>query len=167
MLFRSLAVLACAATAVAGTPGTALADTRTVPLGVHETFGGTVNGATTHATIHMACFGPERPGRVGHPMSGQNVGIFVPEALRQPTFGQTGTRARAVVAWISVGGRLIGPVARFRRLELTRPVLSATRPLPTYLTLPCSGPATVVFTPVPGTRGAASATVDASLAAQP
>ena len=38
-----------------------LAATTTVPLGTHETFGATVNGATDHATIRMACFGPDTP----------------------------------------------------------------------------------------------------------
>src|SRR5437667_3020058 len=65
-----------------------------VPLGTHETFGCTVNGVRTGATIHVACFGPNRPvvgrhvGRTskaalvstGHPMAGQSVGVFIPEA---------------------------------------------------------------------------------------
>ena len=47
-----------------------------VPLGTHETFGGTVNDTRTGATIRMACFGPDRPGRLGHPMAGQSVGAY-------------------------------------------------------------------------------------------
>ncbi len=138
-----------------------------VPLGAHETFGGTVNGARTGATVRMACFGPERPGRTGHPMAGQSVGVFVPEALTDPSFGRTGDPARAIVVSIAAGGRTPVKVARIRRLELTRPVISATRPLPTWPTLPCAGRARVVFTPVPATGDARPATVDVTLAGQP
>ena len=145
---------------------TSLALTPTVPFGAHETFGGTVNGARTGATIRMACFGPERPGRTGHPMAGQTVGVFVPEAMTDPSFGSTGTRARAIVVSIAAGPGSVR-LARIRRLERTRPVLSATRALPTWPTLPCSGTARVTFTPVPATPGARPTTVDVTLAGQP
>src|SRR5437764_715939 len=71
--------------------------TAPVPLGTHETFGGTVNDTRTGATIRMACFGPDRPGRLGHPMAGQSVGVFIPEVLADPSFGRTGDPARAIV----------------------------------------------------------------------
>jgi hypothetical protein len=167
MPLRTLAALTCAVTTLglAAAPATAATS---VPLGAHETFGGTVNGATEHATIRMACFGPDRPGRTGHPMAGQTVGVFVPEVLTRPTFGRTGDPARSIVVWITTGRGTVGPpVARFRRLWLTRPVISASQPLPTALTLPCSGSATAVFAPVPATGGAAAATVDVTLSPQP
>ena len=146
---------------------TSLALTPTVPLGAHKTFGGTVNGARTGATIRMACFGPERPGRTGHPMAGQTVGVFVPEAMTDPSFGSTGTRARAIVVSIAVSATMPVKLARIRRLARTRPVLSATRTLPTWPMLPCSGSARVTFTPVPATPGARPTTVEVTLAGQP
>jgi hypothetical protein len=154
MLVRTLAALAMTATT-------------TVPLPTQAEFGGTVNATTDHATIRMACFGPERPGRTGHPLAGQTVGVFVPEAMTRPTFGRTGRPARAIAVTIVTARGSVGPVVRFRRLVLTRPVISASRHLPTWPTLPCSGPATVVFTPVPATGDTRPATVDVTLAAQP
>jgi hypothetical protein len=139
----------------------------TVPLGAHESFGGTVNGARTGATIRMACYGPSRPGQVGHPMAGQTVGVFIPEAMTGPFLGRTGDPARMIVVSVVAGGGTPAHVARIRRLDLTRPVLSVTRPLPTWPTLPCSGTARVVFTPVPSTGGARPATVEVTLAGQP
>src|SRR5438034_7188938 len=140
---------------------TSLALTPTVPLGTHETFGGTVNGARTGVTIRMACFGPDRPVvsrhlgrtskaalvRTGHPMAGQTLGVFVPEAMTDPSFGSTGARARAIVVSVATDRGSVR-VARIRRLARTRPVPSATRALPTWPTLPCSGTARVVFAPV-------------------
>jgi hypothetical protein len=141
--------------------------TTTVPLGTHEMFGGRVDGATTAATVRMACFGPDRPGRTGHPLAGQTVGVFVPEAMTGPTLGRTGDPAWAIVVSIVTDQGRTYRVARIRRLDLTRPVLSATRPLPTWPTLPCSGRAKVVFTPVPATGAPRAATVDVTLAGQP
>ena len=138
-----------------------------VPLGTHETFGGTVNDTRTGATIRMACFGPDRPGRLGHPMAGQSVGMFIPEVLTDPSFGRTGDPARAIVVSIATGSGHPVRVARIRHLQLTRPVISATRPLPIWPMLPCGGHATVRFTPVPLTDGGHPATVEVTLAGQP
>ncbi len=148
-------------------PGAALAHPHTVTLPTRATFGGTVNGATTHATIRMACFGPDRPGRTGHPVGKQTVGVFIPEVVQSRTFGTTGDPARAVAVSIVVGGHRVGPFQWFHRLTLTRPVTSATGTLPTDLTLPCTGTGTAVFTPVPSTPGAKPATVDVRFAGQP
>jgi hypothetical protein len=166
MLLRTLAVLTCAATIVgiAAAPAAAIV---TVPLAAHAQFGATVNGATDHATIRMACFGPDRPGRTGHPLAGQTIGVFRPEVLTRPTFGTTGTPARAIVVLIISRLGTAGPVAVFRRLLLTRPVISATQWLPAGLTLPCSGRALVLFAPVPGTPDAHPATVEITLTPQP
>jgi len=162
MMLRTLIALSGALAAFAAAPASAA----TVPLAAHETFGGTVNGVRPGATIRMACFGPDRPGRTGHPMAGQTVGLFVPEAMTGPFLGRTGNPARAIVVSIVTGPGTGVRIARIRRLDQTRPVLSATRRLPTWPMLPCSGRARVVFTPVPMTAGARAATVDVTLAAQ-
>ena len=148
-------------------PAAALARPATVALPPRAAFGAKVNGSTAHATIRMACFGPTRPGRTGHPMAGQTVGVFIPEVLQSPTFGRTGDPARAITVSLVVRGHLIGPFTRFRRLSLTRPVTSATAPLPTGLTLPCSGTGTAVFAPVPWTATAKPALVDVRFTGQP
>jgi hypothetical protein len=49
----------------AATPASAVAPT--VHIGPHLEFGAAVNGRGFGATIRMACFGPTRPGRIGHP----------------------------------------------------------------------------------------------------
>jgi hypothetical protein len=152
---------------VLAVPTAALAHSHTLRLPTDATFGGTVNGTTTHATIRMACFGPDRPGRTGHPMSGQTVGVFIPEVAMSATFGHTGDPARAIGVSLVVRGRHVGPFTWLRRLTPTRPVVSATGALPTSLTLPCSGTGTAVFTPVPGTAGVKSATVDVRFVGQP
>jgi hypothetical protein len=132
----------------------------TVPFGAHETFGGAVNGATSGARIRMACFGQIRPGRLGHPMTDQTVGVFIPEVLTEPYFGHTGGVGGGVVVSIVTDHGTIGPLARFRRLVRTGSLLSASAPLRTDLLLPCSGHATMRFVPVPGSAGAVAATVD-------
>jgi hypothetical protein len=136
----------------------------TVPLPTNTMFGGSVNGANTHATIRMACFGPTRPGRTGHPMGHQKVGVFIPEVMISPSFGRTGATARAIGVSIVARGHRVGPFTWFHRLGLTWPVRTASAPLPTDLTLPCSGTGTAVFTPVPGGK---PATVDVTFTSQP
>jgi hypothetical protein len=165
--FYQLAFTLTTVLTVALAGGPAVAADRTVPIGPHEPFGGLVNGAGAHATVHMACFGPEWPGKTGHPMGGQTVGVFVPELLRDEHFGNTGRRGHAILAYFRLqpGGRV--PAAVFTRLTLQRPVLTATRPLPTSLDLPCSGQATAVFAPLPAGPDRKSATVDVTFTGQP
>ena len=59
-------------------------------------FGALVNGASSNAVVRMGCFGAVRPGQTGHPMSGQTVEVFRPEALLVSGF--TGTVADRIVA---------------------------------------------------------------------
>ena len=159
------------AAAVLAVPAAALAHDaarpRTAPLPANAMFGGSVNGASTHATLRVACFGPVHPGQTGHLMAYQRVGVFIPEVMKQPNFGQTGSPAFAIGVSIVAGGHTVGPVTWFRRLALTRPVRSASRPLPSGVPVPCSGHGTVVFTPVPRTANAKPATVDVTFVGQP
>jgi hypothetical protein len=164
LLYSAVAVgvLAVPAVALAHPP-----HPRTVRLPANATFGGTVNGRTAHARIRVACFGPIHPGESGHPMARQTVGVFIPEVMVSPSFGKTGSTARAIGVSLAVSGHTVGPFIWFHRLAMTRPVRSATGPLPTWLTLPCSGTGTATFTPVPATPGAKPATVDVTFTSQP
>src|SRR5205814_6273408 len=132
---------------VVAAPAAAEAAT-TVPIGPHTPFGATVNGQPSPAVIHMACFGPVRPGQTGHPMARQVLEVFVPEVMVSPTFGTTGAHGRAIVA------RLVRPdggtqrLARFRGWRIG-PLRTATATLSTRLELPCSGGGRVVFSPSP------------------
>src|SRR5437763_14743482 len=150
---------------VVAAPAAAEAAT-TVPIGPHTPFGATVNEQPSPAVIHMACFGPVRPGQTGHPMARQVLEVFVPEVMVSPTFGTTGAHGRAIVA------RLVRPdggtqrLARFRGWRIG-PLRTATATLSTRLELPCSGGGRVVFSPSPWSTGAKSATVDVTFAGQP
>jgi hypothetical protein len=148
----------------AATPASAVAPT--VRIGPHLQFGATVNGRRFGATIQMACFGPTRPGRIGHPLGAQHLGVFIPEVVRTAPLGDTGARGHAIIARLVTGTGSTVALARFTRLTLT-PVRSATQPLPTRARLPCDGPARVVFTPAPGGAGARPVTVDVTLVSQP
>jgi hypothetical protein len=143
------------------------ASAATVPVSPHVTFGGTVNGMPASATVRMACFGPTHPGQTGHPLNDQTLGVFVPEVLQSPAFGHTGSRGHAIVArFLSIEG-VSRTAAVFRRFTLTRPVLTATAPLPTALVLPCDGTGAVVFRPVPAGGDAKAAVVFVTFSNQP
>jgi len=133
----------------------------------HQRFGGTVNHATASATIAMACFGPTRPGQTGHPMAGQHLGIFIPEVLMNPRFGDTGAHARTIVARIVTTAARPIQVAVFTRFIRTGALYSATKPLSTAIALPCGASGTVVFTPMPDGAGAQPATVAVTFNGQP
>lgn len=165
-MWRVLAGVAAGVVASAAPGGPAMAG---VALHVqpHQQFGGTVNHATANATIAMACFGPTRPGQTGHPMAGQHLGIFIPEVLMNPHFGNTGARGRAITARIiTAAGRPV-QVAVFTEFIRTGALYSATKPLSTRVTLPCGASGTVVFTPVPDGAGAQPATVAVTFNGQP
>ena len=118
-------------------------------------FGAVVNGQSSNAAVSMGCFGPVQPGEKGHPMSGQTVEVFRPEALRVDGF--TGSAATRVVA------RFVDdPSVRIVLRRFGRPVA-----IPTTLFLPCSGSGTVVFSPEPSSATSHVATVGVSFAGQP
>ena len=116
-------------------------------VGPHQVFGGLVNGDSgvgIRAPIHMACFGAVRPGQKGHPLKGQTVELFHPEAIRGH-FGNTGDRATSIVAFFGTPP----PVATPGATTVTFHRYGVTKPIPTSLLLPCDGTGTVHFVPVP------------------
>jgi len=119
-------------------------------VGPHQVFGGLVNGQSgigTPATIRMACFGAVHPGETGHPMSGQTVEVFRPEAILGH-FGYTGSSATHIVAFF--GPLPPNPVAApptASTVTFTR--YDVKKPIPTSLRLPCDGTGSVTFVPLP------------------
>ncbi|WP_322780062.1 hypothetical protein [Frankia sp. Cas4] len=152
---RKLAVAGTVMTAVAAaTVGTAAAAD---PITPKQYFEGFVNSAPANATIQMGCFGPVSPGETGHPLAGQTVAVQrVVDPVVLP--GYTGSAGTT----IAVG--FPGPAT-------TSPLVftSYGTPLaiPTSLVLPCSGSATVVFSPRPTSPTARNAIVTVTYVGQP
>jgi hypothetical protein len=164
----SCTAVAVSATVLALLAGPAVAGPRgRVAVQPHQIFGGSVNDTTSDATIAMGCFGPSRPGQTGHPLRGQHLAVFIPEALTSPAFGDTGRRGHRIVARIVTDAGRSAPVATFTRFTRSGAVYTASRSLPTSVRLPCAGTGTVVFTPVPHGTGAKSATVAVNFTGQP
>jgi len=93
----------------------------------------------------MACAGPIKPGETGHPVAGQTVTVFQPEAI-VGHFGNTGAHGREIGAFFGApppaSDVTSGPVI-FRYY--------VTKKIPTSEVLPCSGSGHVIFVPLPVT----------------
>ena len=119
-------------------------------IGPHQVFGGLVNGRNgigTPAPIRMACFGPIRPGQTGHPMAGQTVEVFRPEAILGH-FGNTGARATSIVAFFGPPPPTPAP-ATPGASTVTFYRYGVVKAIPTSVVLPCAGTGTVFFVPLP------------------
>jgi hypothetical protein len=119
-------------------------------VGPHQVFGGLVNGLSGFASpapIRMACFGAVHPGETGHPMSGQTVEVFRPEAI-VGHFGYTGADATHIVAFfgpLPPTPVVVPPTAS----TVTFTKYDVKKPIPTSLRLPCDGTGSVAFIPLP------------------
>ncbi|HTD51184.1 MAG TPA: hypothetical protein VK771_11320 [Acidimicrobiia bacterium] len=170
-MLRRLFIGTVAVAALGLVAGPASAATVVLPpqgkVGPHQVFGGLVNdqsGIGTPAPIHMACFGPVRPGEKGHPMAGQSVEVFRPEAI-VGHFGYTGARGNHIVAFF--GPPPPAPVAATAS-TVTFTKYLVKKPIPTSLELPCFGTGTVTFVPMPqGPLDTRDATVRVSYEGQP
>ena len=138
-------------------------------VGPHQIFGGLVNGKNgidAPAEIRMACFGPVRPGQRGHPMAGQTVEVFRPEAI-VGHFGNTGRRATSIVAFFGPPPPSPAP-ATPAASTVTFKQYGVVKKIPTSLLLPCSGTGTVSFVPLPKSPPTSrDASVRVSYAGQP
>ncbi|MBV9285235.1 MAG: hypothetical protein JO176_11505 [Acidimicrobiia bacterium] len=146
-----LAALGAAVVAVAAS-GAVIPQGRVRP---NLQFGALINGRGSTATVSMGCFGAVRPGERGHPMNGQTLEVFRPEALRVQ--GYTGANATSIVARFSDDPSVTVSFNRF----------GVTKALPTTLSLPCSGSGQVTFTPEPLSPSARAASVTVGYASQP
>jgi hypothetical protein len=120
-----------------------------------QEFGGLVNGQSSNVAVRMDCFGAVHPGQTGHPAAGQTLAVFRPEALQVDGF--TGTTAHSIVAHFTNDLSAGVTLTRYRQRS----------PIPTSLTLPCSGTGTVVFSPQPSSSTSHSSTVQVQFVGQP
>jgi hypothetical protein len=126
-------------------PGTSGATTHP-RIRPHQYFSGLVNGSTGHPTpaiIKMVCPGPSNS--TGHPLEGQTVEVSRAAATISSA-GYTGNRGTSVSVFFGVlppSGSAIGQVT-FARYGVPKPI-------PTSVTLPCSGSGVVGFLPFPRT----------------
>jgi hypothetical protein len=119
----------------------------------HQTFFGVVNGSATAPKIVVACPAAVRPHELGHPMSGQTIGVRSPAPSTTPT-GSTGARGTSIVAQFATPSATAASSVVFTRY--------GSKPLPTTLLLPCLGSGTVVFSPAPTSASARSETMTVS-----
>jgi hypothetical protein len=115
------------------------------PIGPNQQFAGVVNGSAANATVYVICPGPGFPGQTGHPRAGQPV-----QVVENTGGGFTGSAANRIVAAFEASTTSSGLV--FKEYGVPQDI-------PTTLFVPCSGTGTMVFTPLPTSSTARSATV--------
>ncbi len=141
-----------------------------VRVGPDQYFTGVINGhdgnTVTPITIDMACFGAAMPGETGHPMAGQTLAVhqLFPPTTSTGSLGFTGNDAE-IGAFINVlppvtPSGLVTSTPIFKRYDVTKP-------LPTSLTLPCSGNGTAYFVPIPVVPPSRIASVPVRFVGQP
>jgi hypothetical protein len=143
-----IAPTAALITAVAAAPAWADPIIDPAPIGPNQYFYGLVNDHAGQASILMGCPGPSQ---TGHPLAGQTVKVFPAPAPATSDLGFTGSAANAIAV------RFPGPTVTNTPVILRDYAVSA--PIPTSLTLPCSGSATVAFVPEPTSPTAHTAIV--------
>ncbi|MGH9018264.1 MAG: hypothetical protein ACRDY1_11005 [Acidimicrobiales bacterium] len=132
-------------------------------------FTGVINGTdgntATPIVIKMTCAGPVSSGQTGHPAKGQTLAVhqlFPPSTGAGATLGYTGSDSE--VGFFTAAPPSTG-AAPAVGTTFTR--YDKKRPLPTSLTLPCSGTGTVYFSPLPVVPPSRAATVPVTFVAQP
>jgi len=138
-------------------------------VGPKQYFTGVINGTdgntTKPITINMACVGPVRSGETGHPLSGQTLAVhqlFPPSTTTAGTLGYTGIGSEIGVFFTAPPPSASSGAESTIFTRYDKP-----RPLPTSLTLPCSGKGTVWFSPIPVVPPSRSATVPVEFVGQP
>jgi hypothetical protein len=147
-VFWLIAPAAALVTAVAAAPAWADPVIDPAPIGPNQYFDGLVNDHAGQANILMGCGGPSQ---TGHPLAGQTVKVFPAPAPTTSDLGFTGSAANAIAV------RFPSPTVTNTPVILRDYAVSA--PIPTSLTLPCSGSGTVAFVPQPTSSTAHTATV--------
>ena len=152
-LTRALIVAAaCAVAAPVAVAAAASPPTLAVKVGPKQDFAGLVNAKTCNAVIHVLCPGPVT---TGHPLSGQTVrAVLVVDPITL-TDGVTGTAATNIGAWLTWPTTVAPPPAYIATFTRYR-----TMPIPTSITVPCSGAGEMLFLPAPGSPTVKAATVN-------
>jgi hypothetical protein len=158
---RRLTVLAVATAVVSAAPAAAYA--LGSPIGPNQYFAGslvrtTVTGTTTVTTSLLVACSAVGAGTTGHPLPGQAVEVALVVPNTSDVVGYTGSLADSIEASVIFGtqeppiseNELIGTLTDYNTLLTVSP----------SLTVPCSGPGQLSFTPEPYSAGAESSTVD-------
>jgi hypothetical protein len=149
----SRAAIASAAVAVAGgvlaVPAVAQAGT----VGPKQYFYGELFpvASSSHDVIHVACAGPAS---TGHPVAGQSVAvhqIFPPTTIVGYT-GNFGTEIDTNLVWSRGTITVATPIATFTSYD-------DPAPIPTSITVPCSGSGVLRFNPYPDPDGTGNSSV--------
>lgn len=148
-----IAAAACAVAAPVAVSAAASSPTLAVKVGPKQDFAGLVNAKTSNAVIHVLCPGPVN---TGHPLSGQTAAVAPVVDPITPNDGVTGTAATSIGAWLAWPTTVAPPppayIATFARYR--------TMPIPTSITVPCSGSGEMLFLPSPGSPTVKAATVN-------
>jgi hypothetical protein len=147
LILGAVLVLASSAT-VASRAGAAV--TPPTKVGPNQYFSASIKGQLgvgSPATIHMACFGPLRPGQTGHPMAGQTAEVFRPEVIVSH-LGFTGPDATSISAFFNAPPPSPAAASATGAVTFTR--YAVPKKIPTSLVLPCAGTGNVYFVPFPG-----------------
>ena len=146
--------VALALTAACLTSGTGALASSVGPtkVGPNQYFAGVVNGKLQDATVKVVC---PPIGTVGRALPGQTLSVtWLPVVASN--FGYTGSKAHAILANVGPGPSATD-IVRFTRYN-------KPQAFPTNVPVPCGGTGLVVFTPVPGSKGAFPGTVTVSYA---
>lgn len=146
MLKRSIRTLTVLAAAAGVATGASTASAAAIAVGPNQYFVGTVNSHTGSAVIEVLCAGPAS---TGHPLANQIVGINLLLPPATDTVGYTGLSATGIDAWLTGPSTSVLPqpthVAKFSAY--------GTAPIPTSITVPCSGTGVMSFVPTPDNGG--------------
>jgi hypothetical protein len=122
-------------------------------VGPKQYFTGVINGIdgnrTTPIRIEVRCAGSTRRGQTGHPVSGQTLAVhqLFPPSATAGSIGYTGQDSQVGV-FFNAPPPAAGSRAKADAGTTTFVRYDKTKPLPTSLTLPCTGKGTVWFVPV-------------------
>lgn len=115
------------------------------PIGPKQYFQGQVFGVASNTmpnVIEVACVGPEA---TGHPLPGQDVEVqqlFPPVTNTTGYTGNFGVEIDAVLIWSRGTITVATPIAKFTNYGVAMPI-------PTSITVPCSGKGMMSFEPSP------------------
>ena len=153
MLLRRFArtvTFAAVSVIIVGSANAGAAVTPLQKIGPHQAFIGLVNGRSgigQHAQIRVACPGPIRPGETTHPLGHQPLEVTRPPAIAGK-FGNTGAHGTHINAYLGIppAATDAGGIASFAYYGVAKPI-------PTTLTVPCSGSGFITFIPFPRDPG--------------
>jgi hypothetical protein len=147
------ATAACAvATVVAISAAASPVHRPAVKVGPNQDFAGLVNAKTRNAVLHVLCPGAAN---TGHPLSGQTVRVAPVADPITLNDGATGTAATSIGAWLTWPTRAAPPPPAY----IATFTSYAAIPIPTRITVPCSGSGQMLFLPAPGSPTVKAATV--------